>query len=163
MPDKDIVINTGPIIALIAATGNLTVLEKLFSRIIVTREVMQEICYHGESGFGASEFLNAEFLTQIEKPLQLSAMLKNTLDKGEASVIQYALNNNIDTVCIDEAAGRRIARLNELKLTGSIGILIRAKKEGLIHSVQEAILKMQKQGIFISEKLMNRAIFLAEE
>ena len=163
MPDKVIVINTGPIIALISATGNLNVLEKLFSRIIVTREVEKEICYPGESAFGVREFLDAEFLTIIKQPLQLSPMLKNTLDSGEASVIQYALNNNIDTVCIDEVAGRRIARLNELKLTGSIGILIRAKKEGIINSVQKAMLNMKGHGIFISEKLMKRAIFLAGE
>jgi predicted nucleic acid-binding protein len=161
--DKVIVINTGPIIALIAATGNLDVLEKLFDRVIVTQEVKNEICYHGESGFGVAEFLNANFLTIIKEPVNLSAMLKNSLDRGEASVIQYAINNNIDTVCIDEVAGRRIARLNELKLTGSIGVLIRAKKEGIINSLREALLNMKNQGVFISKNLIERAITLAEE
>ena len=49
---------------------------------------------------------------------------------GEAAVIQLALEENIQTVCIDEAVGRRIARLNNLSLTGLIGILLRAKISG---------------------------------
>ncbi|WP_243714094.1 hypothetical protein [Nostoc sp. 106C] len=57
-------------------------------------------------------------------------MLLNSLDLGEASVIQLALNKNIPTVCIDEAVGRGIARLSGLLVTGSIGILLRAKREG---------------------------------
>jgi predicted nucleic acid-binding protein len=36
-------------------------------------------------------------------------MLLNSLDAGEASVIQLALNERIRTVCIDESAGRRLA------------------------------------------------------
>ncbi|MCP2730476.1 hypothetical protein NJ959_18780 [Symplocastrum sp. BBK-W-15] len=34
------------------------------------------------------------------------------------------MNENIQTVCIDEVAGRRIARLSGLSVTGSIGILL---------------------------------------
>ena len=45
-------------------------------------------------------------------------------------IIQLALNQNIQTVVIDEVAGRRIARLNGLSVTGSIGILLRAQREG---------------------------------
>jgi predicted nucleic acid-binding protein len=39
MPESAIVINTGPILALIAATGDLSLLPKLYSRVIVPREV----------------------------------------------------------------------------------------------------------------------------
>ncbi|MFP5269408.1 hypothetical protein [Coleofasciculus sp.] len=47
------------------------------------------------------------------------------------------MNENIQTVCIDEIAGRRIARLSGLSLTGSIGILLRAKREGYPISIQQ--------------------------
>jgi predicted nucleic acid-binding protein len=77
--------------------------------------------------------LNKELKWQT--PLNISPLLLNSLDLGEAAVIQLAINENIQTVCIDEAAGRRVARLSGLSLTGTIGILLRAKKEGYPISV----------------------------
>jgi len=86
--------------------------------------------------------------------------LKNTLDLGEASVIQTALNKNIETVCIDEAAGRRIARLNNLKLTGSLGIIISVINNGKDIDLEKVISTMRNNGIWISDKLKEKALYL---
>lgn len=87
----------------------------------------------------------------------------NVLDNGEASVIQMALDKQISAVCIDEAAGRRIARLAGLLITGSIGILIRAKNEGLISSLSDAIQNMESRGIWIGERVKTVALREAGE
>jgi len=73
-------------------------------------------------------------------------------------VVQLALHKNISTVCIDEAMGRRVARLNGLKLTGSIGILIRAKKEGFPIVIRDAIQRMKDHGIWLSEGVVSFAL-----
>ena len=164
MPDqKSLVINTGPIIALIAATGDLNLLNKLYDRVFVTHEVKNELYYKGDNFFGVKEFKKASFLIQQNKELKLSPLLKHSLDKGEASVIQFALNNDISLVCIDEAMGRRIARLNDLKVTGSLGILLKAKNKGLDVSLRTAVSNMQKRGIFLSDELIEKAIKMANE
>ena len=54
MPESAIVINTGPIIALIAATGDLSLLPKLYSRVVVPREVCDELLANGGTMFGAT-------------------------------------------------------------------------------------------------------------
>jgi len=56
--------------------------------------------------------------------------LRNSLDLGEAAVIQLALQHGIPLVAIDETVGRRFARLSGLTVTGAIGILLRAKSLG---------------------------------
>jgi predicted nucleic acid-binding protein len=147
---KSIVINTGPLLALIAAWGTLQPLQPLYRRVLVPQEVGAEIRRGGEAGFGIAEFKDAGFLEHQPAPLSIAPFLRNSLDPGEAAVIQLALNEGIDTVCIDETAGRRIARLHELKLTGSVGILVRAKQSGQIFSMREAIARMQTQGIRLS-------------
>ena len=43
MPEKKIVINTGPTIALVAAWGDLEILKELYKQVIVSHEVSQEI------------------------------------------------------------------------------------------------------------------------
>ena len=73
-------------------------------------------------------------------------------------MVQLALHKNISTVCIDEAVGRRVARLNGLKLTGSIGILIRAKKEGFPIVIRDAIQRMKDHGIWLSEGVVSFAL-----
>lgn len=152
------VINTGPILALLAGFGNLNLLKSLYDQVVVPYEVCEEIMAGGLTGFGVREFNEAEFLVKIQIPTIIQPYLRNSLDLGEASVIQTAINEKIRTVCIDESVGRRIARLNGLALTGSLGIMIRAKKEGHTFLLREIIARMQAQGIHLSDKLMAFAL-----
>jgi len=56
-------------------------------------------------------FQQASWLEINPAPVVLPPYLQNTLDRGEASVIQTALQQGVKRVCIDETAGRRVARL----------------------------------------------------
>jgi predicted nucleic acid-binding protein len=160
MPDtrKSIVINTGPILALTAALGDLNILEKLYKRVIIPYEVCREILVGGPNDFAVKEFREAKWLEKRNKPLDILPHLFNSLDLGEASVIQLALNEGIVHVCIDEDVGRRIARLNNLKVTGSVGVLVRARNEGFSFSMREAIQKMKQQGVWLSDRVIEFAL-----
>ena len=159
MPDdKSLVINTGPTLAIIAATGDLLILKELYREVHVPLEVCAELQHGGMSDFGVREFENADWLNKWHEPQSITPLLANSLDKGEASVIQLALDKNIPLVAIDERVGRRLARLSGLKLTGSMGILIRAKKEGLLPSIRSAVEKMQEKGIWLSQSVIDFAI-----
>ena len=119
MPEsRKIVINTGPIISLIAALGNLDVLKRLYSRVIVPFEVCREIQTDNSTRFGAAECASASWLEKLTVPTDLAPFLRNALDTGEASVIQIAIDEHIPLVAIDETFGRRMARLHGLRITG---------------------------------------------
>ena len=157
MPDTtEIVINTGPIIALVAALGDLDVLG-LYDRVWVPFEVCQEVLMGGPLGFAVPEFQAADRLRKGETPLDIAPMLANSLDWGEAAVIQMALNGGIQTVCIDEVAGRRVARLNGLSVTGSVGVLLRARREGYQFSMRSATQRMRQRGVWLSQRVVNFA------
>jgi len=160
---KTIVINTGPIIALVAALGDLTILKHLYKDVLVPYEVCSEISQGGSSSFAVKEFNDATWLIKRDAPQEIRPFLSQTLDVGEASVVQLALQSGISTVCIDETVGRRVARLNRLKLTGSIGILIRAKKEGFPIMMNDAIQRMKSHGIWLSEGVIAFALSQAGE
>ncbi|MEA5582687.1 DUF3368 domain-containing protein [Nodularia harveyana UHCC-0300] len=165
MPETNIIVtNTAPLISIVAATGDLRVLQTLYTQVLVPFEVGQEILAGGTSGFAVNEFEDANWLEKMPTPLNhISPFLLNSLDLGEASVIQLAINENIPTVCIDEAVGRRVARLSGLSLTGTIGILLRAKQEGYSINIKEAIHRMIVRGIRLSETLINFALQQAGE
>ncbi len=153
-----IVINTGPLLAIVAATGELKILQSLYKQVIVLFEVCQEILTGGKTGFATTEFQDAEWLDKQEERTKISPFLLNVLDVGEASVIHTAIDYNLQTVCIDERAGRRIARLSSLQLTGSIGILLRAIDENYPINIHTTLERMKKKGIHVSDSIINYAI-----
>jgi predicted nucleic acid-binding protein len=143
--------------------GDLTRLDALYAQVWVPFEVCQEIRQGGASQFAVPEFEQATWLNKQTAPQQISPFLLNTLDLGEASVIQLALDHQLATVCIDEAVGRRVARLNGLQLTGSVGILLKAKQHDPSLSVEDAIANMLKHNIRLSQTVINFALTEAGE
>jgi predicted nucleic acid-binding protein len=158
----EIVINASPTVALVAAMGDLRVLQ-IYERVWVPLEVCDEILVGGAARFAATEFSVADWLHKVDRRVALSPLLANALDVGEAAVIQLALDRQVKTVCIDEQAGRRMARLHGLDVTGSIGILLRAKEEGFMFSMRIALQRMRAQGIWISASVMDFAVAQAGE
>ncbi len=164
MPEpKDLVINTGPIIALVSAVGELSILNYMYRRVVVPFEVCQEIHAGGQSGLAIPQFEDADWLHRWSSPVDIPPILLNSLDRGEAAVIQLALAEGIHTVCIDESMGRRVARLHNLSLTGSIGILLKAKRSGYPLSMREAIQNMRSKGIWLSRTVADFALLHAGE
>lgn len=160
MPERGqvLVTNTTPLIAITAATGSLDVLKFLYSRVVVPLEVAEEVRAGGRQSFGVDAFNGAEWLEIQTEPVVLQPFLQNSLDRGEASVIQTAMNLGLPLVCIDEAAGRRVARLCDLSLTGSVGVLLKAKRLGYDVSIPEALQRMRAQGIWLSEQVVRFAL-----
>ena len=155
---KVLVTNTTPLIALSAALGSLDILQWLYARVVVPFEVAQEVKAGGRSSLGVDVFNSADCLDVQTQAVQMSALLKNSLDVGEASVIQTALDLSIPLVCIDEEVGRRMARLSGLTLTGTLGVLIKAKDLGFPVDMPRAIANMRQHGIWLSQPLITLAL-----
>ena len=160
MPERELVLvtNTTPLISLAAATGSLEALRLLYRRVVVPLEVADEVKAGGARAFGVEAFDGADWLDVQTLPVTLTPWLGNSLDRGEAAVIQTALNMGIPLVCIDEAAGRRVARLCDLRLTGAIGILLKAKSFGYPVSMPEAMKRMREHGIWLSDRVVQFAL-----
>jgi predicted nucleic acid-binding protein len=156
MPEggRFIVTNTTPLIALAVATDSLDILRALYDRVIVPLEVSEEILAAGPQAPGAEAFRKATWLECRKETIELPLYLRNSLDRGEASVIQTAVSENIEKVCIDESVGRRIARLNGLVLTGTAGILVKARQQGYPLDLPMALERMKAHGIWLGDTVV---------
>ena len=82
------------------------------------------------------------------------ADLMEVLDRGEAEAIALALTIPDAELLIDEARGQRVAQQLGLQVTGTAGILLEAKRRGLIAAVRPLLdALIRKHDFHLSEKL----------
>ena len=150
-----LVINTGPIIALAHAKAT-SVVALLPIEFLAPVEVEEELARGAAAGLGTIDVSWVTF-RQIRNPAPPLAVA--ALDLGEAAVIQLALEEGVPFVCIDERRGRRAASAVGLQVTGTLGVLGRAQKAGLVPAVRPLIAAMVAEGDWFDPALIER--FLA--
>lgn len=145
--------NTTPFIAL-ASIQRLDLLPQLFGQVHVTEEVVGECAAGGPVlVMPLREF---DWIVPVPTPAQPAPHILLELDQGEKTTLQAALAEKADLVLMDEKIGRNLAEYMGLKVTGTLGVLLRAHKAGLIASFREAAQSMRAQGIYFNEKLIDR-------
>jgi predicted nucleic acid-binding protein len=149
MSDR-IVFNTSPLIAL-ARMDAFDVIAKLPFEFVCPAEVETEILIGASHGHPVifPSWITVLFLTTPLSPLTIT-----TLDEGEAAVIQLALEQSIEYVCIDEIKGRRAALAVGLKVVGSLGLIGKAKTRGLISEARPFVEQAQSEGIYYDKMLV---------
>ena len=159
-----VVSNSSPLINL-AIIDQFHLLESLFSTIYVPDAVWRECVIDGKGKLGAEIIEESGFIKQMQPTnINLIKLLMRELDEGESESIALAIEIQADLILLDEQDARNIADIYGLKMTGVIGILIRAKREGYISSVRKYIDILQtKAGFRVSKELYNSILRLSDE
>ena len=130
--------NTSPVLNL-AIVGRLSLLREQFREIMIPPAVLEELRV-GEDLPGSQnvrEAIDGGWLRVKEmKDRPLVQVLERDLDRGEAEAIALALKVKAEWVLLDEREARKIAKDLGLKVTGILGILLRAWREGELPSLQ---------------------------
>jgi predicted nucleic acid-binding protein len=158
---RKIICNTTPILSLLKI-NQLSLLKKLYGQITVPFAVYQEI----EKGKEKSYYQDLFSISWIEiKNIkgQKSRKYLFDLDDGEAEVLILAEETNADLVLLDEIMGRRFAKQLNINVTGTVGILLKAKEKGYIRSVAELLKELTIKGTWLNPKLITKALQLANE
>ena len=161
-----VISNTSPILAL-SAIGRLDLLKMQFGEPLIPEAVQAEL--KTETAFrGAKntrEALKEGWLkVQAVENAYLAQALAMELDYGEAEAIALALETHSQVVLLDEHEGRTKARGLGLQPIGVLGILLRAKKDGRIHSLKECIESLQSEvGFFVADELIQSILKQAGE
>ena len=93
----------------------------------------------------------------------VSPLLAGELDLGEAAVIQLALDLPGATVVLDDLKARRVARRSSIPMTGSLGVLLHAKRRGKLDSVAQAVERIRRHGGWLADDVVKRVLALAGE
>ena len=157
-----VVINATPIIAL-SLIGSIDLLRHLYVEVLIPPAVRVEVLAGGTDRAGMIELQQAGWLREISLQNPRSADLLVDLDRGEAEVLVLALEQNADLVILDERLARRHAKRLGLPITGTLGILLQAKQQGFVSSVRSKIGELQRGGIWLSSRVIEETLHLANE
>lgn len=158
-----VVSDTSPISNL-AALGQLIILQQLYREVIIPTAVHQELLNSGADdpavlAVQAVDWIQIRSVSNatLLQPLQVA------LDVGEAEAIALAIELNADRLLIDERRGRQQAIQAGLKVTGLLGILLAAKQQGFIATVQPLLDALIANGFWIRDELYSETLRLAGE
>jgi predicted nucleic acid-binding protein len=145
--------NSSPLINL-ARIQRFDLLRRFYGEVIIPSAVYEEVVTRGSDRDGAKDVRAAPWIQQVETKDTLAVdALSAELDRGEAAAIILSRELNANLLLIDEIRGRRIAERLGIHVTGTIGILTRAKRENLVSSVKDELDKLRQRGTWIDERL----------
>jgi predicted nucleic acid-binding protein len=145
--------NTTPFISL-SSIGCLDLFPKLFGKVYVAESVIQE-CSSGGIIF-VPNLKKLDWIIPVEDDNTKNYPMILDLDNGEKQTILLALKNKADKVIIDERIGRSVAEYLGLSVTGTLGVLAKAKSLGYIESFHKSALEMKNKGIFYNINLIEK-------
>ena len=147
-----VVVDTSVLIAL-SSVGKLDLLRKLFTLVLVPRAVAEE---YGEP-------LPRWIRVLDVNNKQLVRALLEYLHRGEAEAITLAIEVNADIVILDDKKARSIARRLDLKIIGTVGILILAKKQKLIDDIETEINRLLQTSFYLSQDVITKVLETARK
>ena len=154
MANRLVVADASPLIGL-AVAGEFDLLRKLFGRVMVTDAVRDEVL-SGEDLPGSLELSNAiqaGWVVVVDVPFDAAAY--PGLGAGEASTLGYATGHRASClVLMDDLLGRSHAKANGLAHTGLAGVLVAAKKRGLLSEVRPLLGKLEAGNFRLSRQLV---------
>ena len=142
MPEA-VIADTSSLIAL-EKINLLTILCEIYSEVVLPESVINE--------FGNIS-LPCLSIRKVESSLSKLLMIDLNLGRGEAEVISLANESGLKVI-IDDSKARRVAENMGLKITGTIGVLIKAEKLGLIESAYNKAKELRGKGFYVSDELL---------
>lgn len=146
------VVSDSSVLIGLASIGQFSLLATLYQEVLVPDSVWREVTSGPADFIGAKETAAAraagwlKVVVALNRPLV--TQLEATLDPGEAESIALAVERSQSLLLIDESDGRRVARKFNLQLTGTIGILLRAKAEAHVPALKPLLKELVERRHF---------------
>jgi len=154
MPKQDkIVITDASCFILLDKIGGLDLLNSLYKHIITTPEIAAEYKKRLPEWVEVKAVTNRDLLYNYAE----------TVDIGEASALALAVEIRADLLIIDDAGARKFAQKLHFNITGTVGIILNAKLEGIIPLIKPYISKIQQTNFRISDWLIDQLLREAGE
>ena len=126
---RKVIVNSTPLIIL-SKIGELEILKNLYGEIIIPRAVFDEVTRKND--FAREKILKSAWIKIFEVQDKTNRKIYQTkLHEGEVEVMMLSAEISADLLIIDDNAAKKFAKFLGFKVTGTLGILLKAKSEKL--------------------------------
>lgn len=150
-----IVSNASPLIAL-ASIERLPLLPALFESVIIPPAVALEARSVIQIAPAWVE------LRELKCPMP-PLVLRPRLGDGEREAIALGVELGVQQMLLDDLPARKLARDLGLRVVGVLGVLLAAKRQGLVALVRPELEKLLKTSFFLSPQLVEELLREAGE
>jgi predicted nucleic acid-binding protein len=158
----DVICNTSPI-QYLYQLELLHLLPTLAKHVIVPPAVVEELNQGRAAGFSVPDAMSFDWV-ELRRPVGLPALpLASDLGPGEAQVLALALESPGCTVILDDRLGRKVARMLRLRLTGTLGVLLDAKRSGLVVALTPLLDRLDDLRFRLAPRTRAAVLRLADE
>jgi len=146
-----VVSDTSPLTALLTV-GQGDVLTKLFHEVVIPEAVRGELL---RSHPQLPDWLRVAGVKDTARVKQFT----QSVDNGEAEAIELALELHADRLLIDERKGRKLAVQEGLSVIGLLGVVLLAKRKGLVSSARTLLQRLDDEaGMYLSPEIRDAAL-----
>ena len=141
----------------------LDFLPRLYQQIIVPQAVVYELRQGELKGIDLPSLKSLAWVrVEAAGPLDL-LRVATQLDAGERETIALALAKTAPLLILDDAAARKQAQTLGLRFTGTLGILVKAKQNGLVAALRPCLDQLDKLGFHLDAHVRVQILGLAGE
>jgi len=158
----EVICNTSPL-QYLHQIGYLELLPRLVSRIVVPAAVAAELEAGRRLGLDLPDPEALSWVDLSDSANKQLLRLVADLGPGETAVLALALERSDAIVILDDALARRHAEVLGLRLTGTLGVLLDAKRAGLVPALTPLVDALQRLGFRLSKDTRNAVLRLAGE
>jgi predicted nucleic acid-binding protein len=155
-------VNASPLIFL-THVGLLDVLDEPGVPAVVPDVVVSEIGAHGAKDPAVLAVQSASWLKVVTPPIIPTEVAAWGLDAGEAAVLAIALAQPGTQAVLDDLAARRCAAALGIPTQGTLGLILVAKRLGMIPEVRPVLDLLRQAGLYVSDRLVQAVLNQAGE
>lgn len=161
MPDR-VICDTSPLFYL-HRLRHLSLLQKLYRRILVPEAVVAELLAGDNQGEDVPALTQYSWI-EIQR-VRTHAVLPPIYDlgSGETEALMLALEEPGSLVILDDRYARKIATAKNIRLTGTAGVLVKAKRDGHLPAVKPLLDELERLGFHLSKAVQRRILACAKE
>ena len=155
-----VVSDAGPLIAL-AKIERFELLRSILVHLCIPQAVYDEVVVKGAGRAGTDETEKAlgDWIDVLSvKNVAMVRSLLTKLGKGESEAIALAAERKADLVLLDDRQARTVAKFMRLNVSGSVGVLIQAHREGLVTDLQQVLDELRERGFWIGDDVYSEAL-----
>ena len=150
-----LVFNASPVIVL-AKAGLLEAFAALGNSAIIPQSVLDEVLNVDDPTDPARVWFEGDGTSMevVASPPMSPFLAGWDLGAGESAVISLANAQSGAVAVLDDLAARRCAQAHGIRMTGTLGLVLLAKKRGLIAEAGSALAAIVAAGLYVSEKTL---------